>query len=176
VRRPADLNQLAASIVADATNEESNLSDPYGGKDPLAVKLGHRGGLKGGRARAEKLTAEERSNIARKAAAARWGHTPPVTGHVYFVSISAVGPAASELDSDDMTERIARACAEHPRISDLSATLDDDPDFWEWTMHARADDQPRALTQAMQALAAATCGQTWHFALASTWIQHGSTE
>jgi N6-adenosine-specific RNA methylase IME4 len=42
-------------------------------KDPLAVEFGRRGGLKGGRARAEKLTADERADIARKAAEARWG-------------------------------------------------------------------------------------------------------
>ena len=45
-------------------------------KDPLAVEFGRRGGLKGGRARAEKLTADERSEIARRAAAARWGVQP----------------------------------------------------------------------------------------------------
>ena len=38
----------------------------------LARELGRRGGLKGGRARAEKLTPEERTEIARKAAKARW--------------------------------------------------------------------------------------------------------
>ena len=38
----------------------------------LARKLGRRGGLKGGKARAEKLTPEQRSEIARKAAKARW--------------------------------------------------------------------------------------------------------
>lgn len=42
-------------------------------KDPLAVEFGRRGGLKGGRARAEKLTPDERAGIARRAAAARWG-------------------------------------------------------------------------------------------------------
>lgn len=42
-------------------------------KDPLAVRFGRRGGLKGGRARAEKLTADERAGIARRAAEARWG-------------------------------------------------------------------------------------------------------
>ena len=42
-------------------------------KDPLAVEFGRRGGLKGGRARADKLTADERSDIARRAAEARWG-------------------------------------------------------------------------------------------------------
>lgn len=41
-------------------------------KDPLAVEFGRRGGLKGGRARAEKLTAEERAEAARRAATARW--------------------------------------------------------------------------------------------------------
>jgi hypothetical protein len=42
------------------------------GKDPLAVALGRRGGLKGGKARAEKLTGAERTASARKAAQARW--------------------------------------------------------------------------------------------------------
>jgi hypothetical protein len=70
-KRPADLNRLAASIVTDATSEEPE-PDEYGGKDPAAVELGRKGGLKGGRARAEKLTPEQRSEIARKAAAARW--------------------------------------------------------------------------------------------------------
>jgi hypothetical protein len=42
------------------------------GKDPAAVALGRRGGLKGGKARAAKLTAEQRSEIARIAANSRW--------------------------------------------------------------------------------------------------------
>jgi N6-adenosine-specific RNA methylase IME4 len=46
------------------------------GKDPLAVEFGRRGGLKGGHARAAKLSPEERSEIARRAAAARWGERP----------------------------------------------------------------------------------------------------
>lgn len=41
-------------------------------KDPTAVELGRRGGLKGGKARAEKLSADQRSAIAKKAAQARW--------------------------------------------------------------------------------------------------------
>lgn len=43
------------------------------GKDPLAVALGRRGGLKGGRARARKLTAEQRRESASHAAKTRWG-------------------------------------------------------------------------------------------------------
>ena len=42
------------------------------GKNPAAVALGRRGGLKGGNARAAKLSSEQRSAIARNAAAARW--------------------------------------------------------------------------------------------------------
>jgi hypothetical protein len=82
-KRPADLNRLAASIVADATAEDDEQDDPYEGKDPAAVELGRKGGLKGGRARAEKLTPERRSEIARKAAAARWSardQANPTTG------------------------------------------------------------------------------------------------
>lgn len=69
-KRPTDLNSLAASIVGDATGEDKAPVDD--GKDPAAVALGRKGGLKGGRARADKLTPEQRSEIARKAAAARW--------------------------------------------------------------------------------------------------------
>jgi hypothetical protein len=70
--RPTDVNELARRLVDEATGEAPKL-DPDEGKDPAAVELGRRGGLKGGRARAAKLTAEERSEAARKAALARWG-------------------------------------------------------------------------------------------------------
>jgi hypothetical protein len=72
-RRPADLNSLAASIVADSVDEDKEKDEPADdGKDPAAVALGRKGGLKGGRARADKLRPEQRSEIARKAARARW--------------------------------------------------------------------------------------------------------
>ena len=67
---PRDLNQLAASIVADSTSDESKAVEPE--KNPAAVELGRLGGKKGGAARAAKLTPERRREIARKAAAARW--------------------------------------------------------------------------------------------------------
>jgi len=44
------------------------------GKNPAAVLLGHLGGLKGGKARAAKLSAEKRSEIAKKAAKTRWSN------------------------------------------------------------------------------------------------------
>lgn len=69
-RRPADLNRLAASIVNDSTDEDK--AEPDDGKDPAAVALGRKGGLKGGKARAAKLTKEQRSEAARRAAEARW--------------------------------------------------------------------------------------------------------
>lgn len=65
-----DLNQLAASIVGAATKEPAKESPPE--KNPAAVALGRLGGLKGGKARAEKLSAKKRKEIAKKAAAARW--------------------------------------------------------------------------------------------------------
>ncbi len=64
--KPSDPNELAAAIVAEATEE------PKPTKNPAAVALGRLGGLKGGKARAAKLTKERRSEIAKKAAAARW--------------------------------------------------------------------------------------------------------
>ncbi len=70
-KRPRDVNELARQIVDEATGEAPPF-DPDEGKDPAAVALGRRGGLKGGRARAAKMTPEERSEAARKAAAARW--------------------------------------------------------------------------------------------------------
>lgn len=69
-KRPRDVNQLAKSIVDEATGQGDAL--PEDTRDPLAVELGRRGGLIGGKARAAKLSPEQRSEIARKAAAARW--------------------------------------------------------------------------------------------------------
>lgn len=66
-KRPRDVNSLAKMIVDEATGDE-----PKPEKDPAAVALGRKGGLKGGRARADKLSPERRSEIARRAAAARW--------------------------------------------------------------------------------------------------------
>jgi hypothetical protein len=69
--KSADINRLAAAIVDEATDEAR--VEPERQKDPAAVSLGRRGGLKGGKARAEALTDAQRSEIAKKAAAARWG-------------------------------------------------------------------------------------------------------
>lgn len=72
-KKPLDLNQLAASIVLEATAEPSPKEPPSHKKNPAAVALGRLGGLKGGKARATKLSAKKRKEIARKAAQARWG-------------------------------------------------------------------------------------------------------
>lgn len=70
VKLPRDPNQRAKAtldlIMGEATPE------PIPEKDATAVESGRRGGLIGGKARAEKLTPERRSEIARKAAEARW--------------------------------------------------------------------------------------------------------
>lgn len=73
-KRPRDTNQLAKSIVDIATGEAEDeaKNPPDDGKDPAAVALGRKGGLKGGKARAAKMTKEARSEAARKAAQARW--------------------------------------------------------------------------------------------------------
>jgi hypothetical protein len=72
-KKPRDTNALAAAIVNQSTDDEDQGDDPYEGKDPDAVESGRRGGLDGGRVRAERLTPERRSEIARAAAQARWG-------------------------------------------------------------------------------------------------------
>lgn len=79
---PRDANSLAARIVAISTGQEppkliSGSSEdapakPEKEKNPAAVTLGRLGGLKGGKARAKKLTAKERTEIAKLAAFARW--------------------------------------------------------------------------------------------------------
>lgn len=74
-KKPADVNLMAAAIVKEATGPEETpklTNKPESGKNSAAVALGRLGGLKGGKARAEKLSAEKRKDIARKAAEARW--------------------------------------------------------------------------------------------------------
>ena len=67
-KRSSDINILASQIVAEATKEPKPIKE----KNPAAVALGRLGGLKGGKARAEKLTAKKRKAIAQDAAKARW--------------------------------------------------------------------------------------------------------
>jgi hypothetical protein len=71
-KRPRDPNQLGKLIVDLATGEAEEAPESDDGRDPAAVALGRKGGLKGGKARAAKMTPEERSESARKAAQARW--------------------------------------------------------------------------------------------------------
>ncbi len=70
-KRPKDGNQLAKFIADLATNQEQE-PDIYKGKNPAAVELGKLGGKKGGKARAEKLSAARRKEIAKNAAEKRW--------------------------------------------------------------------------------------------------------
>lgn len=73
-KRPSDPNKLAKSIVDEVTQEEVPSNGKAQEKNPAAVALGRLGGLKGGKARAEKLSARKRKEIAKKAAQARWGN------------------------------------------------------------------------------------------------------
>lgn len=70
-KRPRDVSQRARLIVEIATGQVEDRSENEG-KNVHAVALGRLGGQKGGKARAEKLTAEQRRESARKAAQARW--------------------------------------------------------------------------------------------------------
>jgi hypothetical protein len=71
-KRITDESQFARAVIDLIIEETEAEPQPVKEKDPLAAELGRRGGLKGGKARAEKLSAEERKEIARKAATARW--------------------------------------------------------------------------------------------------------
>jgi hypothetical protein len=69
---PRDVNSRANAIGKIATGETVLPEESDDGKNPAAVALGRLGGLKGGKARAEKLSKSQRSASAKKAAAARW--------------------------------------------------------------------------------------------------------
>lgn len=78
---PTDISLIAHRIIEEATGEplvpEAKSKEPADKKlakekNPAAVALGRLGGLKGGKARAEKLSAKKRSEIAKKAAKTRW--------------------------------------------------------------------------------------------------------
>lgn len=69
-QKPKDENQIAASILDQIT--QSAKENPT--KNPAAVSLGRLGGLRGGKARAKKLSPQRRSQIAKKAAKSRWKH------------------------------------------------------------------------------------------------------
>lgn len=77
INRTEDANQAAFRVVRELTADDGDATpDPEPKprkKNPAAVALGRLGGSKGGKARAAKLTPEQRSEIARLAAAKRWG-------------------------------------------------------------------------------------------------------
>jgi hypothetical protein len=76
--RKRDINQIAAPIVSKTTVDQTKTTPR---KNPAAVTLGRLGGLKGGKARAAKLTVKERKETAINAAKVRWNkpHKPGYT-------------------------------------------------------------------------------------------------
>jgi hypothetical protein len=73
---PRDPIRAAHSVLAQLTGEEPRRLPPEA-KDPLAVELGRRGGLKGGKKRMEALTEDERKELGRKGGEARWRNHKP---------------------------------------------------------------------------------------------------
>jgi hypothetical protein len=73
-KRPRDTNQLA-KLIADVATGKDKLPEDKETKNKAAMELGRLGGLKGGKARAAKLTPEQRRLIAQKAANSRWRKT-----------------------------------------------------------------------------------------------------
>jgi hypothetical protein len=69
---PRDFNQIAFETVQKATGQMPKEEPPDPNKNPAAVTLGRLGGLRGGKARAKKLSPEQRQEIAKRAASARW--------------------------------------------------------------------------------------------------------
>lgn len=71
---PKDPNVLAYQIVRQSTEEpEAPKRSPI---SEYLAEIGRKGGLKGGKARAKKLSEKKRKQIARKAAQVRWLHKP----------------------------------------------------------------------------------------------------
>jgi hypothetical protein len=71
-----DTQQMARSVL-DAVVPDAESKPAEKEKNPAAVALGRLGGIKGGRARAAKLSAAKRQEIAKKAAAKRWAAKRP---------------------------------------------------------------------------------------------------
>ena len=73
-KKPSDVNVIAAQIVGAAIqpDEDESTENQLPEKNPAAVALGRLGGLKGGKARAAKLSKKQRSAIAQHAATSRW--------------------------------------------------------------------------------------------------------
>lgn len=69
---PEDTNEVAFRVISQAIGDTPK-EVPV--KNAAAVELGRKGGLKGGPARSAKMTAQQRSESAKKAAAARWDKT-----------------------------------------------------------------------------------------------------
>jgi len=75
--RPRDPNELAHRVFLESIGEVPKTEPPeVKKKNPAAVALGRLGGLKGGAARAASLGPKKRSQIAAKAAKARWSSKP----------------------------------------------------------------------------------------------------
>lgn len=70
--KKSDINELARLIVDQTTNAQPEIKTTHKDKNPAAVALGRLGGLKGGKARAEKLSKRRLRQIAQNAAKARW--------------------------------------------------------------------------------------------------------
>lgn len=67
-----DVAETAFRVMLEATGQSPKTLPGEGPKNADAVKRGAKGGMKGGRARAKKLSKGRRSEIARQAAAKRW--------------------------------------------------------------------------------------------------------
>ena len=90
-RSSRDINETAFEVVQQATGQTSELA-----KNPAAVALGRLGGLKGGKARAKKLTPEDRVRIAQLAAKTRWAKTKRQTASSISASKSSSGSSSSD--------------------------------------------------------------------------------
>ena len=76
-RDPVELGKLVGDILTGQVEDSAPTPPVDPNKNPAAVELGRKGGLKGGRARADSLTPERRKEIAQEAANRRWNPPKP---------------------------------------------------------------------------------------------------
>lgn len=93
-------DKQSAVLNVDVLSTALSVSAPT--KNPDAVALGHLGGLKGGKARANKLSHERRSEIASNAAKTRWGEKDKALGLTTNSKCPQCGARALEQDGTDL--------------------------------------------------------------------------
>jgi hypothetical protein len=149
-RRPTDINLLAHQIMQEATGQiKEEASAPPDGKNPAAVALGRLGGLKGGKARADKLSAKKRKEIAQKAASARWNKYEIIDRKIVYrgspmITVTTVGrlsfnKGAAEIIKKEAIENVLLLYDKERRYIGIRSIAKKDPRSYQIHWNKRGD-------------------------------------